>query len=140
MGLTRNIQQYADVERVLTAAREHGGGTFQLPNYGAAVAWRRRAYFYRTLLAQGKRSDSNPFPETRWDDVLLTLEKGSDTVKIKFTNATPAGFFRDPDGKLVTFADRPKPRKQNEEVPVVDTDLLNEAKRLLEGTQDGDEE
>lgn len=87
MPFSKNINTYGDVVQVLTAARAQGGvSTYTLYSKGAAVMWRSRAYFYRTLLtklAKERAGSVRGFvPTTDWDDMLLIAE--GNAVKISF--------------------------------------------------------
>lgn len=81
MPLTTNINAYADVSRVLEAARNAGGARFTLPSARDAVRWRQRAYQYRKLLYQRRG-------HTPYDMMQLTLD--GETVIIQFRDVTGA--------------------------------------------------
>jgi hypothetical protein len=77
MAFSRNLNTYFDIQDVLTAARQSGGGTYELDTYGAAIRWRARAYFYRTLLRNEDHAAAGNVPSyrptTEWDDLRLTI-------------------------------------------------------------------
>lgn len=90
MPMSRNINTYADVDRVLRAARKAGNARYELPTRGAAVNWRMRAYFYRKLLTDLARTRAGRvpgfMPTTDFDDMFVEVEpKPSTAVKITFT-------------------------------------------------------
>lgn len=86
MALTRSLAAYYDVAQILATARRNGGARYRLLDDKAAIRWRARAYYYRSLLARMDEL-SHPeqpgyMPSTQWDDLHLSLE--GPTVVIAF--------------------------------------------------------
>lgn len=142
MPLSKNINTYIDVVEILTAARERGGVvTYELRSKGAALNWRMRAYYYRTLLTRAairRAGDVKGFvPTTNWDDMLLEVE--GNKVKISFGRI--AGKLTDDKGKEIVPKFLPKEAGAAEEMlasqPLTikqeNADLLEAASSLLKG-------
>lgn len=142
MPLSKNINTYFDVERVLNTARAHNGIRYELNSPGAAIQFRARCYNYRKLLAEQAiaRSGNPPgfVPTTLWDDMIVAQDRN--LVIISF--GAVAGVLRDAEGRVVEPEPLFKDPGQAEEIlsrapePAVDvtveTDLEREARLLME--------
>lgn len=85
MPLPKRRTQYEDVERVLESVYLAGKpGHFECASHKAAVHWRQRAYYLRTLMAKDG--------ETKYDKLRLTIEARSNIVQIGFPE--PAGVLK----------------------------------------------
>lgn len=86
MPLSKNINQYQDIKRVLDTAVANGGARYKLPSDKAAVRWRLRAYYYRKLL-QVSLQEGNIIPgytpATPYDMMQLTLDGPIVIIKLK---------------------------------------------------------
>lgn len=83
-----DISLYSNERRILDAIVAAGGGTYTLPSPQAATKWRARAYMFRKLfrdLAAEKYANLEGFvPTTPYDNLVMTIEKGSPAVIIRF--------------------------------------------------------
>lgn len=57
MSLSKNLSAYSDVAAVLRTARDNGGALVDCADERAAIRWRARAYFYRSLIANSEYAD-----------------------------------------------------------------------------------
>lgn len=116
MSLTKNIDSYADVERVFRIAQLNPNGcSARIGDNKAAQRWRMRAYYFRKLWAD-TYSEANKHastPELRalgfahkspWDNFVLTVEDEYVVIKpsdIEVLEIIPADGIM-PDDMLMT--------------------------------------
>ena len=85
------LGMYDDVRKILDAALQAGGGSYELPSYGSAVHWRQRAYKFRKLYAETIAGD-NSTAMSPYDKLTMPrIDLDSTIVEIKVRQA--AGVF-----------------------------------------------
>lgn len=128
MSQTQNIHMYIDVAQVLDSALAAGGAVYELEDRKAAVRWRFRAYYYRTLLMkeQAKLLPEGATPRTPYDHMVVNLEGNSCRIEV----IKPVGKLKSLAGDPLDFVAPPAPAV---EPPVADTNdpLLAAAKRMV---------
>jgi hypothetical protein len=152
MPLSKNINTYNDVLQVLQTARQANKPLiYTLSSPGAAVNFKSRVYYYRTLLVNAARARAGNVagyvPTTDWDEVLVTHKKGDVSVVITF--GIPPGRLTDQEGNIITPVARqsvvsagaaevliaaPPQKSRNKSDPEPDFDLdelEREARQLL---------
>ena len=86
MPFSRNPARYSDVKTVLDQALRHNGAKYTLTSHSAAINWRFRAYTFMKLLAN-LATEAKQIPgqltTTPYDNIVLTIEKGSPTVIVE---------------------------------------------------------
>lgn len=106
MSLSKNINTYSDIEKVLRAARAAGGARYTLESEGKAHRWRQRAYMFRKLLIGQAMELALPghIPTTPYDTMRLTIE--GPTVLIRF-DMDLSGQLVTLDGTQLSLEDEP---------------------------------
>ena len=111
MPLSKSPRSYGDVKAVLDLALEHGGGRYETESPNAAVRWRLRAYYFRSLLGKQETPIPGYVPSTPYDEMFLTLDQ--EVVVIEFRKAK--GTFTAPDGtKRAITTERLEEEAENE--------------------------
>lgn len=132
MAQTTNINMYADVASVLDAAIANGGAIYEPDPFGseeaakkAAIRFRFRAYYYRTLLVKAQAASLPEGAVTRTPYDNITVNVRGRTVVIELLKAT--GRLTSLDGSPIYNFEPPV------EQPSVDDDdpLLQAAKELI---------
>ena len=91
MPLSTNISLYADVEAVLSRAREVGGGIYAPKQ--SPVRWVQRAYMYRKLLLESIQRDlpKGVHAHTPYDLMSLKIVDSKRKVSISFRKLDDLG-------------------------------------------------
>lgn len=124
---------YADVLRILRAARNNGGAIYTLPTPGGALNWKQRAYKFRRLVQNIAQRNAPPgiIATTEWDDMVLRHKRGECNIVIEF--GTIQGELSDLTGNPLSADRRVIEMLPSEPSHVASTDdpLLAEALELV---------
>ena len=93
MPLSKDPTAYSDVEAVFATALREGGGKYILPDSGAAVSWRLRAYTYRRILHERE--------DYRYAEFRLRLDGTGVIIEV----AQPKGHFVSKSGQTIPITD-----------------------------------
>ena len=98
---SNRLGQFSDVQEILDAALEAGGGEYKLDNYGQAIHWTQRAYKFRKMFAAHIAPEPCPYDRL----VMPRIAPGSSTVIIKLNK--PKGVFtpKKPVAKAPDFSE-----------------------------------
>lgn len=116
MGLSRNLGQYTDVQKVFDHflnSEEDVHLTF--PTRAAATRWRSRAYQYRKLLHEQQQKAAQ-FPgastSTPYDDMIIRHDRENNPLVVVMTRVSLEATITDAEGNPINFeeppADKPK--------------------------------
>lgn len=118
MGLPRNLGAYTDIQEIFDACIEaNSGATITLETSAAAVRFRMRAYYYRTLRAAAHHKGETPY-----DELILRIKKGECTVRIDFISSK--GLKISFDNKTAIIPTKARRKKLVETPPSDDDDDL----------------
>ena len=128
MALSKNINSYNDIRRVLETVLARGGSArYRTETKAQATRWRLRAYMYRKLLQQQALEAAGDLPgytpTTPYDDMILRLDDTD--VLIAFDGQAIPGELLDESGAKLPLVDNK---------PHIDEDdpLLLEAMKLAD--------